>query len=238
MLSIPAAQVAAGHLPHICARHGEPPAEMRRIRFISKPPSWAPVLILAGGIVYLIVVSALRKKIEAPAWAWCAQCKAQRSRLLGIGLGVLALGLLLIVIGVVTIQNTAGPLLCLVGLLALLAGAIVAARASYQAISSAFVSQDGQYLEVHKEDQRFVQALRQSPVPAQPAWSYAPQPQPQQLGYGGQPQPQPQQWGYGGPQQPQPAYPPAQPQQPAYGRPPAQPQPWDDGGNPQQPGRY
>jgi hypothetical protein len=223
MLSIPAAQVAAGHLPHICARHGESPVAMRRIRFISKPPPWAPVLILAGGIVYLIVVSSLRKKIEAPAWAWCAQCKAQRSRMLGIGLGVLGLGLLLIVVGLATIDNSAGPLLFLVGLVGLLAGAVVAARSSFQAVSSAYVSQDGHFLEVHKEDQRFVQALRQVPAPQpQQAWGYgAPQPQ-QAWGYGA---PQPQQaWGYGAPQpQPQP-----QPQQQWGGY----------GGNQQPPGRY
>ncbi len=214
MLAIPGGQVAAGHLPHICARHGEPPVAMKRIRFVSKPPPWAPVLILAGGIVYLIVVSAMRKKIEAPAWAWCAQCKAQRARLLGIGLGVLALGLLLIVVGIATIEQSAGPLLFLLGLVGLLAGAIVAARANFQAVASAFVSQDGQYLEVHKEDPRFVQALRQGSAPPQPAWGYgAPQAQPQQ------------QWGYGGAQQPP-------PQQLA------QPQQWGYGGNPQQPGRY
>jgi hypothetical protein len=220
MLSIPAGQVAAGHLPHICARHGEPPVEMKRIRFISKPPPWAPFLILAGGIVYLIVVSALRKKIEAPAWAWCAQCKAQRSRMLGIGLGVLALGLLLIIGGIATIDNSAGPLLFLVGLVGLLAGAIVAARSGYQAVSSAFVSQDGQFLEVHKEDQRFVHALRQGHTPSPQGWGHG----------AGQPQPQ-QQWGYGA-GQPQP------PQQPVYGNAPAQPQPWGYSGNPQQPGRY
>src|SRR5690348_1719842 len=229
MLSIPAAQVTAGHLPHICARHGEPPVAMRRIRFISKPPPWAPFLILAGGIVYLIVVTSLRKKIEAPAWAWCAQCKAQRSRMLGIGLGVLGLGLVLIVAGLATIDNSAGPLLFLVGLVGLLAGAVVAARSSFQAISTAYVSQDGNFLEVHKEDQRFVQALRPGLAPPQQAWGYgAPQAQPQpQWGYGAPPQPQPQ-WG---PQQPA-------PQQPGYGSAPAQPQAWGYGGNQQPPSRY
>ena len=221
MLSIPAAQVTAGHLPHICARHGEPPVAMKRIRFISKPPPWAPFLILAGGIVYLIVVTSLRKKIEAPAWAWCAQCKSQRSRMLGIGLGVLGLSLLLIIGGLATIDGSAGPLLFFVGLIGLIAGAIVAARANYQVISSAFVSQDGQFLEVHKEDQRFVQALRQGQAP----------PQQQQWGYGAQP-PQPQQqWGYA-PQQPQP-----QQQWGGYGAPqPQQPQPpqqWGGYGAPQ-----
>src|SRR5690348_11032235 len=219
MLSIPAGQVAAGHLPHICARHGEPPAEMKRIRFVSKPPPWAPVLILAGGIVYLIVVTALRKKIEAPAWAWCAQCKSQRSRMLGIGLGVLALSLLLLVGGLATIDGSAGPLLFFVGLIGLIVGAVLAARANYQVISSAYVSQDGQYLEVHKEDPRFVQALQpgQAPqrqpqqqwggygaAPQQPAYGYQPaQPQPQPQVYGA-PQPQPQPQVYGAPQsQPQ-----------------------------------
>lgn len=230
MLSIPAAQVAAGHLPHICARHGEPPAEMKRIRFVSKPPPWARFLILAGGIVYLIVVSAVRKKIEAPAWAWCAQCKAQRSRMLGIGLGVLALALLLIIVGIVTIDGSAGPLLFFVGLIGLIAGAIVAARSNYQVISSAFVSQDGQYLEVHKEDPRFVHALRQGQAPPQQAWGYgAPQQQLQQ-------QPQ-QQWGYGAaPQQPVYGNAPVQPQPYGYGNPPVQPQPHGYG-NPQQPWR-
>jgi hypothetical protein len=179
------------------------------------------------------VVSALRKKIEAPAWAWCAQCKSQRSRMLGIGLGVLALSLLLIIVGIATIDGTAGPLLFFVGLIGLIAGAIVAARANYQVISSAFVSQDGQFLDVHKEDQRFVQALRQGQAPPQQqAWGYARQPQLQQ------PQPQPQQqWGgYGGaPQQQQPAYGNApQQQQPVYGSAPQQ-QPYGGYGNqPQQ----
>jgi hypothetical protein len=261
MLSIPAAQVAAGHLPHICARHGEPPAEMKRIRFVSKPPPWAPFLILAGGIVYLIVVSALRKKIEAPAWAWCAQCKSQRSRMLGIGLGVLALSLLLIVGGLATIDGSAGPLLFFVGLIGLIAGAIVAARANYQVISSAFVSQDGQFLEVHKEDQRFVQALRQGQAPPQQQqWGYGaqppqlqqPQPQPQWGGYGNVPQQQPvygsapqqqpvygsapqQQPVYGSAPQQQPVYGSAPQQQPVYGSAPQQPQPYDGYGNqPQQ----
>jgi disulfide bond formation protein DsbB len=224
MLSIPAGQVAAGHLPHICARHGEPPVEMKRIRFVSKPPPWAAVLILAGGIIYLIVVSVLRKKIEAPAWAWCAQCKAQRSRMLGIGLGVLAVGLLLIVVGIATIDSSAGPLLFFVGLLGLLAGAIVAARSNYQVVTSAFVSQDGQFLEVHKEDPRFVQALRQGQAPPQPAWGQG----------AGQPQPQ-QQWGYGS--APQQAVYGNAPRQAVYGNAPVQSQP-GYGTNPQPPSRY
>lgn len=187
VVTIPAAQVAAGQLPHVCARHGEQPIEMKNIRLISKPPPWAPLLILAGGIVYVIVVSAMRKKVQAPAWPLCAQCKAQRSRNLGIGLGVVGLGVLLFVIGA-AVGSDNGSILLLLGFFALLAGLVVAARSNYQVISSAFVSQDGNFVEVTKADERFAQALRQvgaAPQPQQQMWGYgaAPQYQQQQVGY-------------------------------------------------------
>ncbi|MEV6930241.1 hypothetical protein AB0M46_37965 [Dactylosporangium sp. NPDC051485] len=159
MIRIPAGQVAAGHLPPVCPRHGEHALEMKKLRLISKPPSWAAVLILLGGIVYLIVVMALRKTVHAAAWPWCEQCKAARSRNLGIGLGVLGLGLLLIVVGIATIDGSAGPLLFLVGLVALVVGIVFAARGGAQAVSGAFVSQDGNFVEIAKDDPRFGQAL-------------------------------------------------------------------------------
>ncbi|WP_432828928.1 hypothetical protein [Dactylosporangium sp. CA-092794] len=173
MITIPAGQVAAGHLPPVCPRHGEAPIESKRIKLISKPPSWAPVLILVGVITYAIVVAVMRKKVDAPAWPWCAQCKAQRSRLLGIGWGLVGLGALLFVIGIAVMgSNDSGAMLFLLGLIVLLVGIIVAARGGYQAVTSAFVSQDGQFVEVHKPDDRFVQALQ-----------YGGQPLPQQQRY-------------------------------------------------------
>ena len=45
-ITVPAGQVAAGQLPHICPRHGEQPIEMKKVRLVSKPPPWAAVLIL------------------------------------------------------------------------------------------------------------------------------------------------------------------------------------------------
>ncbi|MEV8514859.1 hypothetical protein [Dactylosporangium sp. NPDC051484] len=179
VVTVPAGQVAAGQLPQICPRHGEAPIEMKKLRLISKPPSWAPLLIILGGIVYVIVVSALRKTVQAPAWPWCEQCKAKRSRNLGIGLGVLALGLLLLVIGA-AIGSDSGAMLLLVGLFVALAGLIVALRANPQVITGAFVSRDGQFVEIAEADQRFVQALQHAARPAVPQQPY-PQPQyPQQ----------------------------------------------------------
>lgn len=220
VITLPAGQVASGQLPHVCPRHGEQPIEMKRLRLISKPPPWAPFLIILGGIVYVIVVSALRKKVEAPAWPWCAQCKAQRSRNIGIGLGVLGAGILLLVIGG-ALGSDSGAMLLLFGFIVALVGLVIALRSNPQVISSAFVSQDGNSVEIAKADERFVQAL-QGGQPAVQQQQYGYQQQvPQQYGYPQQQvqqqypqqqypqQPQYPQQGY--PQQQQPAYPPQQP---------------------------
>jgi hypothetical protein len=214
-ITVPAGQVAAGQLPHICPRHGEQPIEMKKVRLVSKPPPWTAVLILLGGIVYLIVVMVLRKTVQAPAWPWCAQCKAARTRNLGIGLGVAALGILLFVIGASLGDD--GAVLFLFGFIALLVGLIVAARSNPQVVSSAFVSQDGSAVEILKGDERFAQALQHGAQPAvaaqqQPgAWGYGAAPAPQQPFQ----QPYPQQQGYPQPQQgyPQPQGYPQQQQQ-------------------------
>src|SRR3954453_3222215 len=160
MIQIPAGQVAAGQLPHVCPRHGEPAIEMKKIRLISKPPPWAAFLIILGGIVYLIVVMVLRKTVQAPAWPWCAQCKAARKRSLTIGLSVLGLALLLFIIGGATIDSSGGPMLFLLGRVAFIVGLVFVARSGPQPVSGAFVSQDGTTVELAKHDPRFQQALQ------------------------------------------------------------------------------
>ncbi|WP_344615606.1 hypothetical protein [Dactylosporangium salmoneum] len=161
MIQIPAQQVAAGHMPHVCPRHGEPAIEMKKMRLISKPPKWAPPLILLGGIVYAIVVMMVRKTVQAAAWPWCEQCKASRARMLGIGLGVLGLGVLLFIVGVALASgdSSGAPLLIFAGFMGLLIGLIVALRGGGQAVAGAFVSQDGNFVEVPKSDPRFGQAM-------------------------------------------------------------------------------
>ncbi|MGI5237428.1 hypothetical protein [Dactylosporangium sp. CA-139066] len=217
-LTVPAGQVAAGQLPQICPRHGEQPIEMKRVRLVSKPPPWSYALILGGGILFAIVVSAVRKRVDAPAWPWCAQCKAARQRNALIGLGVLALGILLFIIGVG--MGDDGGFLALIGFFAFIAGLIVALRSNPQVVTTASVSQDGNFVEIVKGDERFAQALQQFGQPAAPAqqpgmWGYGTAPQ-QPLPYQPQPQGYPQQ-GYAQPQPqgyPQQGY--AQPQPQGY----------------------
>ncbi|MET7400289.1 hypothetical protein ABZS66_43065 [Dactylosporangium sp. NPDC005572] len=158
MVTIPAGQVAAGHLPPVCARHGEQATATKKVNLISKPPAWAAVLIIAGVLPYLIVVMALRKTVKAPAWPWCAKCTGQRTRNLLIGLGLIVLSLILLVVFAAA-QSDAAALGMLLAFIAFLAGIIVATRSSTQAISGAFVSKDGNLVEIPKADERFAYAL-------------------------------------------------------------------------------
>src|SRR3954451_17890463 len=99
-LSLPAGRVIAGQLPQICTKHGQPASMTRKIRLISKPPTWARFLIILGALPYLIAVLATRKTVNAPAWPYCNQCKSDRMRGIGIGFGVMGLGVLLFIVGI------------------------------------------------------------------------------------------------------------------------------------------
>jgi hypothetical protein len=160
VITLPAAQVAAGagHLPPVCPRHGEPAVEQRSIKLISKPPAWAAIFILGGGILYLIIVLALRKTVKAPAWPWCATCGAQRKKLLAIGLPLLAVGLLLL-FGALAMNSDTSGVLALLGIVVLLAGTIVAARGGVLPVTGALVSGDGQHVEIKNGSDRFLMAL-------------------------------------------------------------------------------
>ncbi|MEV4517795.1 hypothetical protein AB0K00_53650 [Dactylosporangium sp. NPDC049525] len=167
VITLPSAQVAAGagHLPPVCPRHGEPATEHRSVKLISRPPAWAAIFILGGGILYLIVALAVRKTVKAPAWPWCATCTAQRKKLLAIGLPLLAVGVLCFIGGIAANSDSTSPLLILLGIVALLAGTIVAGRGGQVPMTGAVVSGDGQYVEVKKGSDRFLMALNRGRTP-------------------------------------------------------------------------
>src|SRR4051812_38274526 len=90
MTNVPAPWItASGWSPSVCARHGRPPQSRTTVRFISKAPGWAFPLILLGAIVYLIVLSIVRKTVVASNWPYCEQCRALRRQRLLTGLGLL-----------------------------------------------------------------------------------------------------------------------------------------------------
>src|SRR5439155_4000528 len=187
---IPANWVAAGHgVPDVCSRHGEPAVDRRRVRFISRPPQWAYILIIFGAIVFVIVAAAMRKTVWAPAWPFCARCREYRKRMAGIGLGIVGLAVVMF-IGSIAIgsansdSDTAGSLAAfgvLLSIFALIAGLAVAVRAAAPAVAGGQVSQDGAWLllpPAHEEFARRAQAIQAG----QPAGYAA-----QQACYGQQP---------------------------------------------------
>jgi hypothetical protein len=154
MVRIPAAVVAAGQVPQVCGRHGEPAVTTKKFKVVSKPPAWTAVLILLGVLPYMIVVLALRKTAMASAWPWCAACVSLRKKLLGIGLGAIAVPILLTVLLIAGGSDAAGPAFGLTFIFVLV-GLIVALRAGTQPITGAFTSSDGQFVEVPKAHDRF-----------------------------------------------------------------------------------
>src|SRR5690349_25152485 len=77
-------------MPDVCARHGEPAVERRKVSFSTRPPAWSYVLILVGVLRFLIVAFAMRKTVVVPSWPFCARCRELRSRRLKTGLGLLS----------------------------------------------------------------------------------------------------------------------------------------------------
>lgn len=154
-VSIPANFVQTGWgTPSVCSRHGEPAVQTTKLRFISKPPPWAYILILAGVIVFVIVAAATRKTVQNQAWPFCARCKKQRAVGLTVGLSLVVVGLILWMVGVGA-QSDAAGVGFLIGLLVFFAGALVAARSGRSALAGGVVTRDGQWVQFAKASEAF-----------------------------------------------------------------------------------
>jgi len=169
-VDLPAPAVTAGAVPEVCARHGEPAVRRRRTVFRSHTPPWVYILLLFGVFPFAIVAGVLQKRVKAPNWPFCAECRRLRTRriLLGIGLVVLA------VVGAVATttlmppnDSNAGPFV-LVFVLLVIAGLGVASTAGSPSIASGYASKDGNTVHVRRAHQRFaeqVAALLPAPMP-------------------------------------------------------------------------
>jgi hypothetical protein len=168
---LPAAMVTSGAgIPALCSRHGDPAARGRRVQFISRPPGWSYILLLAGALPFLIVGMALRKTLVAQRWPYCARCdnRIRRSRLAALAL---------ILATVVTIVATIAlggqhPLLGGVGVLLFvllfLAGLFVLISSDPTRVARGVVTRDGYALRLREAAPGFVAALPSAPPFAGP----------------------------------------------------------------------
>ena len=155
---IPVGWVATGQgVPDVCARHGEPAVERRKVSISSRPPGWSYFLIFVGVLLFVIVTLVLRKTVVAPNWPFCERCKELRSRWIRTGLGLLGGAVAVLVgstaIGVAAINDDAvsAPFLIIGNLLflgGLIAGVVVLAQSSWRAVAAAVVSPDGHWVTV------------------------------------------------------------------------------------------
>lgn len=181
-LFLPAAMVTSGAgIPAaLCSRHGDPAVRGRRVTFISRPPGWSYVLLLAGALPYLLVAMALRKTLVAPRWPYCYRCN-NRIRFSRLG----ALVLILAAIGTIAATITLGrdhPDIGLWGVLLFgllfIASLVVLVSSDPTRVARAEVTRDGFALRLREVAPGFVGALPSTPPlagPPMPPESWAPQ---------------------------------------------------------------
>lgn len=157
---LPTSWADAGYgTPSCCARHGNPASVTKKLRLTSPPPVWSYPLVAFGVILFVIVVTAVRKTANVPAWPFCVECLALRKKRLVTGVGLLALAAVLFVLPLMFTsgEEAGGPLMFFwpVAFVAAFAGLLFAARGGWALLSGAVVSRDGQWVVVAKSHPNF-----------------------------------------------------------------------------------
>ena len=162
---LPASLVSSGEgIPTICSRHGRESTTASKCRFVSRPPRWTAVLLLAGALPYLIVVTALRKTVLAPYWPLCGACTQRKRSLLFGGLATLAGAVMLFVLGIflafritttdeygytTTTSSMAGfgLFLLFLSFIAFITGLVTTSMSTMMAVAGGAVTADGMFIE-------------------------------------------------------------------------------------------
>jgi hypothetical protein len=158
-IAIPAGLVQNGSgVPAVCSRHGEPASLHKPVKFWSKPPSWAYLLILLGALPFVIVSLVLRKEVQATAWPFCPRCASQHKNRMIIGFSMMATLPLAFVF--LSQAGDAGALIVLLAIFVALAGLIIQSRGTYRVLPWGFTSQDGSTVDFPKAHPNFVAAAQ------------------------------------------------------------------------------
>jgi hypothetical protein len=181
-VDIPTPVVSGGRgLPQLCARHGEPATQHKRVLFRSHPPRWTYLLILCGLLPFAIAAGALQKRVKASAWPFCRRCARLRTTRLLTGTATVVLAVLAVgVLAAMVPEGSAyGPPIVLAFLVLLIAGLGIAAKAGRNAIASGYVAQDGTMLRLRRPHPHFAEQVARMQRPAQHPYPQHRYPQPQ-----------------------------------------------------------
>ncbi|SCL55008.1 hypothetical protein [Micromonospora chersina] len=166
-IELPSAWVHA-YGPRVCARHGEPAEDLRRVTLRPKMPAWVWICaVVAGGtlgfacgvfaavpvaLLTAIVERQVRKPMNVPGWPYCPRCfTLHRISVVGtaavvLGLATYVLGFALFLLGVLRhspgVPSDGTLALIMVGSLLALAGALTRPWFSWQKLAGAHVSRD------------------------------------------------------------------------------------------------
>lgn len=141
--------------PPVCVRHGEPPADYRKIEFANKTPLWIFILIPFSLLIAALIQMAMRKTVKLERWPVCATCMDKRttygSLALVCSLGSLPAGLLT---GQLSME--AG---WVVGIALLLVGLVFAVLMSWPTLLGVDYRPETQTLRLRKPHPNLVAAL-------------------------------------------------------------------------------
>ncbi|GAA1515343.1 hypothetical protein GCM10009827_032690 [Dactylosporangium maewongense] len=167
---MPPVRIPAGaFVPPICPRHGRPATSMRPMVFLSPLPLWAwPLAVLAGRLLYRILLRPLRKEALAPAWPSCHRCGLRRAARIAAGAATIVAGLVAALYLSERVHGTAALAAIAVTVACMGAGLIVVARGTRVAVAGVRVSRDGLWLEPRRPHPAFVAALAAQPLPEYP----------------------------------------------------------------------
>jgi hypothetical protein len=198
-LRIPASYVASGWgIPKVCVRHGEPATAHKGVRFISRIPGWAYLLLLAGALPFVIVAYAVRKEVRAQAWPFCMRCAHDRKNRLWIGITLMVVA----VAGIpLAAAFEAGSLSVFLLIVLIFAGFVVTLRGGWSFVAGGIVVTKGMEVEFRKAHGAFA---AEAVAAQQAAAQYYATSQQQPAQYYAMPQQQPAQY-YATPQQYYPA---------------------------------
>jgi len=159
-VQLPVSWVDSGYgIPSCCVLHGNPAATTKKVQFISRPPAWSYLLIVAGVLLFVIVAIVLRKSATSQAWPFCAECQQHRTKRLAIGWGLMLVGLLLFVAAAVVASNAEVGAVVASGLLlapvVAIVGLSLVARSGWFATAGGIVSGDGAWLQFAKAHPNF-----------------------------------------------------------------------------------